>query len=352
MRILVTGTEGYIGCLLAPRLMAGGHDVYGLDTGYYRDGWLYSNQENMPLAPRTLCKDLRGVTSRDLEGFDAIVHLAELSNDPLGENSPDVTYDINHRGSILLAKAAKAAGVPRFVYTSSCSVYGLATEDIVSETSEVNPQTAYARCKVLVETDLANLADENFCPVILRNATAYGPSPRMRFDIVLNNLVGLACTTGEIAMISDGTPWRPLVHVLDICTAIDCALKAPPEKVYREIFNVGCDEENHRILEVAEFVREACPDCRITFGDSSGDNRSYRVNFEKIRKGLPGFAAVHTARQGARELRELFDRIGLDRSQFEFRAFTRLKQLEYLIKTKQLDDQFYWTEYVTGEGVG
>lgn len=342
MRIFVTGVDGYIGCVLVPRLVSEGHEVVGLDTGFYRDGWLYSDPAHFPVAATTLCKDLRTIESQDLRGFDAVVHLAELSNDPLGANNPDITHDINHRGSVRLAEAAKAAGVPRFVYTSSCSVYGLATEDIVSEKSAVNPQTAYADCKVLVEQDLSKLADEDFCPVFLRNATAYGPSPRMRFDIVLNNLVGLACTTGKITMTSDGTPWRPLVHVEDICTAISCALAAPADAVHNEAFNVGCDEENYRILEIAEFVGRAYPDCEITFGDSSGDNRSYRVNFDKITNGLPGFRAVRRADEGAIELRDCFERIKLDAARFGFRAFTRLKQLEYLIETAQIDESFYW----------
>ena len=342
MRIFVTGVDGYIGCVLVPRLVSEGHEVVGLDTGFYRDGWLYSDPAHFPVAATTLCKDLRKIDSGDLNGFDAVVHLAELSNDPLGANNPEITHDINHRGSVRLAEAAKSAGVPRFVYTSSCSVYGLATEDIVSEKSAVNPQTAYANCKVLVEKDLGKLADEDFCPVYLRNATAYGPSPRMRFDIVLNNLVGLACTTGKIAMTSDGTPWRPLVHVEDICKAISCALTAPVDAVHDEVFNVGCDEENYRILEIAEFVRRAYPDCEITFGDSSGDNRSYRVNFEKISKGLPGFRCARRAGEGALELRDCFRRIQLDAARFGFRAFTRLRQLEYLIETAQIDEAFYW----------
>jgi nucleoside-diphosphate-sugar epimerase len=342
MRIFVTGVDGYIGCVLVPRLVADGHEVVGLDTGFYKDGWLYSDPGHFPVAAKTLCKDLRKIQGSDLEGFDAVVHMAELSNDPLGANNPEITQDINHRGSIKLAEAAKSAGVPRFVYTSSCSVYGLATEDIVNEDSEVNPQTAYAKCKVLVEQDLGKLADEAFCPVYLRNATAYGPSPRMRFDIVLNNLVGIACVTGKIAMTSDGTPWRPLVHVQDICTAISCALTAPVAAVHDEVFNVGCDEENYRVLEIAEFVRRAYPDCEITFGDSIGDNRSYRVNFEKITNGLPGFRCAHRADKGAIELRDCFRRIQLDAGRFGFRAFTRLEQLKYLIRTAQIDESFYW----------
>jgi nucleoside-diphosphate-sugar epimerase len=343
MRIFLTGVDGYIGCVLAPKLLDLGHDVVALDTGFYRDGWLYSSQRKMPVTPKTLCKDLRLVTERDLRDYDAVIHLAELSNDPLGENSPDVTREINHRGSVELAKAAKAAGVPRFIYTSSCSVYGVADQDIVDEKAIAKPQTAYAECKVLVERDVAQLSSEKFSPVFLRNATAYGPSPRMRFDIVLNNLAGLARTSGKIAMISDGTPWRPLVHIEDICNAIICSLIAPADAIHNQIFNVGCNEENYTVREIAEFVADAFPDCDLTFGPSGGDNRSYRVDFSKIHSQLPGFGCDHRAKEGAVELKDVFDRIAMGRETFEFRAFTRLRQLEYLIKTKQIDEKFYWT---------
>jgi nucleoside-diphosphate-sugar epimerase len=316
--------------------------VVGLDTGFYRDGWLYSDPRKFETTAQTICRDLRRVAAKDLEGFDAVVHLAELSNDPLGENNPEITHEINHLGSLNLAKAAMAAGVPRFVYTSSCSVYGVASEDVVSEESKVNPQTAYANCKVLVERDVGRMANEKFCPVFLRNATAYGPSPRMRFDIVLNNLAGLACTTGRIAMTSDGQPWRPLVHVADICKAVVCALEAPDDTVRGQIFNVGCNDENYRVREIAEFVKAAYPECELTLGPSGGDNRSYKVNFDKITNELPGFSCEHRAADGAFELRRVFDRIQLDKERFGFRSFTRLRQLEYLILSGQIDDHFYW----------
>lgn len=342
MRILVTGVDGYIGCVLVPRLLRSGHEVVGLDTGFYRDGWLYSDPGKFETTAQTICKDLRKIGEKDLEGFDAVVHLAELSNDPLGENNPEITHEINHMGSLNLAKAAAAAGVSRFVYTSSCSVYGVASEDVVSEESKVNPQTAYADCKVLVERDVGSMSNEKFCPVFLRNATAYGPSPRMRFDIVLNNLAGLACTTGKIAMTSDGQPWRPLVHVADICKAVACALEAPDSVVRGQVFNVGCNEENYRVREIAEFVKAAYPECELIFGPSSGDNRSYKVNFDKITNELPGFSCEHRAADGAFELRRVFDRIQLDKERFGFRSFTRLRQLEYLIRSGQIDDHFYW----------
>jgi nucleoside-diphosphate-sugar epimerase len=341
MRIFVTGTDGYIGTLLGPVLLARGHQVVGLDTGFYRDGWLYNN--GLKQFPHTLNKDLRHITAEELQGFDAVVHLAELSNDPLGQLNPEITYKINHQGSVELAKKCKEVGISRFVYASSCSVYGVSgSEGYKIEESQVNPQTAYAECKVLVERDVSALADDNFSPTFLRNATAYGPSPRIRFDIVLNNLSGLAWTTGEIKMTSDGTPWRPLVHVLDICQAIACTLEAPREIVHNEIFNVGDTHENYRVREIAQIVAETFPGCELTLGSSGGDNRSYRVSFEKINTQLPGFRCQYNARQGAEQLREIFERVSMAADIFGFRAYTRLKQLEHLIKTGQLDSHLFW----------
>jgi nucleoside-diphosphate-sugar epimerase len=343
MKLLVTGVEGYIGCLLAPMLQARGHDVVGYDTGYYRDGWLFSDRTLVPGFPRTINGDIREIQPELLQGVDAVVHLAELSNDPLGANVPELTYEINHRASVRLAELAKAAGVKRFVYTSSCSVYGVASGDKpMTETSPLNPQTAYGVCKTLVERDVAALASSGFSPTFLRNATAYGASPRMRFDIVLNNLCGIAATTGKIAMTSDGTPWRPLVHVLDICEAIACALDAPRDSVHNEIFNVGQDADNYQIREIAQIVADVYPGCELTFGPSGGDNRSYRVDFAKIRDQLPGFRCRWDARQGARQLHDVFGRIAMDAATFAARPFTRLTQLKYLSATGQLDDRFRW----------
>lgn len=342
MRVFVTGVEGYIGSLLAPLLMKYGHEVVGSDTGYYRDGWLYSDSKTLSCFPKFLNRDLRSITEADLEGFDAVVHLAELSNDPLGANNPAVTHEINHRGSVKLAANAKRAGVARFIYTSSCSVYGLGSGDFLTEDSPVNPQTAYAECKTLVERDVKLLADDRFSPIFLRNATAYGASPRMRFDIVLNNLSGLAWTTKKITMTSDGTPWRPLVHVQDICSAIRCALEAPKENIHNQTFNVGDNKANYRVREIAEFVAAEFPGCELTMGSSAGDNRSYRVNFDKIHNHLTDFKCEWDAKKGAKELHDIFHRIGMDLAGFEFRAFTRLKQLGHLISTNQIDDRFYW----------
>jgi nucleoside-diphosphate-sugar epimerase len=323
--------------------MKAGHDVVGLDTGFYRDGWLYSDSENLAQSPKTLCKDLRYVSAEDVEGMDAVVHLAELSNDPLGETVPEITRQINHLGSVRLAKLAKEAGVGRFVYTSSCSVYGAGSGDFLDESSPVNPQTAYAECKVKVERDVGAMADDTFSPVFLRNATAYGASPRMRFDIVLNNLSGLAWVTKRIAMTSDGTPWRPLVHVLDICNAARCAVEAPAEAIHGEIFNVGQNSDNYRVREIAEIVGDVFTGCEVTFGSLDGDSRSYRVAFDKIHERLPGFECNWSALLGAQQLYGIFQRIHMPGETFEFRPFTRLKQLRYLMETRQLDDELFWT---------
>jgi nucleoside-diphosphate-sugar epimerase len=243
---------------------------------------------------------------------------------------------------VKLAQLAKSLGVPRFVYTSSCSVYGVGSGEIKTEESEPQPQTAYARCKTFVERDVSALADDDFSPTFLRNATAYGVSPRMRFDLVLNNLSGLAWTTKEIKMVSDGTPWRPLVHVLDICEAVACVLEASRDVVHREIFNVGDSGENYQIRDIAEVVSTTFPNCTLSLGQSDGDNRSYRVSFDKIKSRLRSFQCRRNLASGAQELLELFQRIAMDRSTFEYRAFTRLKQLEHLVHTQQLDRELYW----------
>jgi nucleoside-diphosphate-sugar epimerase len=342
VKVLITGTDGYIGALLAPVLSARGHDVVGLDTGFYRDGWLYGESG---ITFTRVRKDVRRITAEDLDGYDAVVHLAELSNDPLGEHDPDLTFAINHRGSVELARRCKSVGITRFVYTSSCSVYGAGSDDVKTEESQTNPLTAYARCKVLVERDLLQLASDDFSPTCLRNATAFGPSPRMRFDIVLNNLAGLAWTTHEIKLTSDGTPWRPLVHVLDICDAIACAIEAPRDAIHAEVFNVGNTDFNYRVREIAEIVGDAFPGCTVTLGNSDGDNRSYRVSFEKIRERLPGFTCRRDAVLGAQQLYDLFKSIDMSRDTFEFRAYTRLKQLKHLLETQQVDAHLFWTDH-------
>ena len=339
MRVLLTGSEGYLGCLLGPELIRDGHVVVGVDTGFYRNGWLYRGVDR---TVESLDRDVRTLTLEDLTGFDAVVHMAELSNDPLGDLIGDVTYEVNHRGSVRLAELARQAGVSRFVYMSSCSVYGIA-DGTVDESSAINPQTAYGVCKGLVERDVALLADDDFSPTFLRNATAFGASPRMRFDIVLNNLSGLAWTTGQISMTSDGSPWRPLVHALDIGKAIRCALAAPREAVHAQVFNVGSDEQNYQVRDIAERVAAAFPGCSTSFGEAGADNRSYRVDFAKISSALPGFSCDWDADRGAQQLAEVFARISLDAPTFTGRGHTRLTQLEHLLRTEQLDDQLFWT---------
>jgi nucleoside-diphosphate-sugar epimerase len=339
MRVLLTGADGYIGAIMGPMLIEAGHEVVGIDTGFYRRGWLFDDRRTHP---KVISKDLRRIEKADLEGFDAVVHLSELSNDPIGENNPGLTMEINHLGSVGLAEKAKAAGVKRFVYASSCSTYGAGGDGMRTETSDLAPQTAYARCKILVEQSVGPMADAGFTPVFMRNATAYGASPRQRFDLVLNNLCGFAHTTGEIRMTSDGSPWRPIVHIEDICQAMLCALAADREAVSGEAFNVGADSENYRIREIAEIVAGVFPGCRLTIGESGGDTRSYRVSFAKIRERMPAFQTRWTAERGARQLRATFQRIGLTQEMFEAAPFTRLKEIRHLRETGQIDDSLHW----------
>lgn len=342
MRVLVTGSDGYIGAILGPDLMNHGFDVVGCDTGYYSSGWLYPSPDPMPMSIR---RDIRAITADDLVGFDAVVHLAELSNDPLGQHDPHITYKINHGGTISLANAARKAGIRRFVYTSSCSVYGAANADFefVDETTPPNPQTAYAECKVRVEQDLGAMAGDDFAPCFLRNATAYGASPRMRFDIVLNNLCGHAMTAGEIRLTSDGTPWRPLVHVKDICQAIRLSLQSEEDAIRGQIFNVGDTDSNYRIIDVATIVAEAFPGCTLKVGESDGDNRSYKVGFSRIQQVLPDFQCAWTPEKGARQLRTLFEGIQLSASDFASPPYTRLKILLENKSKNLLDSDLLWT---------
>ena len=338
MRILVTGSEGYLGIPLTKVLVEYGHDVVGLDTGYYRPAWFTNDVKRLP---PVMNKDVRKVTTADLMGFDAVVHLAELSNDPLGQLNQSVTVDVNHKGTVHLAKTAKRAEVSRFVYFSSCSVYG-ASDELLTEESAVNPLTAYAECKVLNEKALLELADEAFTPTILRNATAFGPSPRMRFDLVINNLAGLAFTTKKIKMESDGTPWRPFVHILDIAEAVVHVLRAPKELVQGEILNVGNSNSNYQIKDIARIVSEVFPDCRITLNPDGVDKRNYRVSFDKIHRILPGYRSKRDVKLGIVELKKVFERTHLTHEMFPPRHFNRLKQMSYLKKSGKLTRSLYW----------
>ncbi|HVT88118.1 MAG TPA: SDR family oxidoreductase [Tepidisphaeraceae bacterium] len=339
MKVLVTGTDGYIGTLLGPLLMERGHEVTGVDTGFHRIGWLYNGVQKMPM---TITKDIRNLTEQDLKGFDAIVHLAELSNDPVGELSRHITYDINHKGTIALAEKAKKVGAKRFVYFSSCSVYGASSTHASDEHGKTNPLTAYAECKLLVENDLKPMADSSFSPTYLRNATAYGASPRQRFDLVVNNLCGHAWCSKLIKMDSDGTPWRPLVHALDICQAAACVLDAPKDVIHNETFNVGDNNENYQVKDVAKIVADTFPGCELQIGTRGDDKRDYKVNFDKINTKLPGFKCKWTVAKGAQQLLKIFQQIGMPKDLFESKSHTRLKQIQHLIATKQIDKDFFW----------
>ena len=341
MRILLTGSEGYIGSVLGPYLLARGHDVVGLDTGFHRVGWLYNALSE---APAWRSRDVRDIEVDDLRDFDAVVHLAELSNDPVGALNPEITFEINHLGSVRLASAARAAGVERFIYMSSCSVYGAAGTSDSDETSELQPLTAYAKCKVLVERDVRPMGDDHFSPTFLRNATAFGASPRMRFDLVVNDLAGHAWTEQVIRMDSDGRPWRPFVHVLDICRAIDCVLRAPRDVIHGEIFNVGSNGQNYQIREIAEIISDTFPGCSLSVGDSRGDQRNYRANFDKIHERLPGFECRYDVRRGAQQLLDVFRSASMTTELFESRGHTRIKQMQHLLATQQIDDRFYWLD--------
>jgi nucleoside-diphosphate-sugar epimerase len=333
MRVLVTGHQGYLGTVMVPILRDAGHDVTGLDSGFFADCVLGP----APTDPPGMQVDLRDVTRKQLEGFEAVIHLAALSNDPLGALAPQITYDINHHASVRLARLAKDAGVRRFLYASTCSVYGAAGEDLVTEDAPLRPLTPYADSKVRVEEDVAAIADDSFSPVFLRNATAFGFSPRLRVDIVLNNLVGHAVLTGDVRVLSDGTPWRPLVHARDIATAFLVALEAPISKVHCAAYNVGTESNNLTVAEIAQSVVNVVPGAKLLItGETGSDPRSYRVDFSSFRDVL-GFEAVWTIPDGAAELYKEYISAGLTGDDFA-KKFTRLPHLETLRATGVLDE--------------
>lgn len=339
MRVLVTGHNGYIGTVLVPMLMERGHEVVGLDTNYF-ESCLFTGA--LPEV-EAIEKDIRDVEAEDVAGFDAIIHLAGLSNDPLGDYRPHLTEDINETAAVELARLAKAAGVQRFLFASSCSNYGAGGADFLDEHATFNPVTPYGVSKVKVEAALEKMADADFSPTYLRASTAYGVSPLIRFDLVINNLTAWALTTGLVYLKSDGTPWRPVVHVADIALAYVAALQAPREVIHNEAFNVGTTTENYQIRELAEIVKDVVPDCRIEFAPDAGpDTRCYRVDCNKIARVLHEFKPQWTARRGVEELYESYRKVGLTLDEFEGERYKRIAHVKKLVDEGRLDDELRW----------
>jgi nucleoside-diphosphate-sugar epimerase len=347
MRVLVTGHHGYIGSVLMPLLADAGHDAVGLDSDLFERCTFGGEPARERWRSRRL--DLRDVERRDLEGFEAVIHLAALSNDPLGDLNPDLTYDINLHGSLRLARLAREAGVERFLFSSSCSNYGASGGDaLLDERAALSPITPYAVSKVKLEAELGRLAGERFSPAFLRNATAYGSSPRLRVDLVLNNLVAWGLTTGKIVLQSDGTPWRPLVHVEDIARVFLLFLAAPREKIHGEAFNVGSSRENYRIRELAEIVAETLPGTEVTLAaNASPDARNYRVSSDKLAAAFPEFRLKWDARSGAREIADAYRAAGFSRELFDGPRFKRLAHIRGLIDRGELGADLRWTSAAT-----
>ena len=340
MRVLVTGHKGYIGTVMVPMLVEAGHAVVGLDSDLFRECTFQAGIADVP----QLRIDLRDVQASDLDGVDAVIHLAALSNDPLSDLNPDITYDINHAASVRLARLAKEAGVRRFLYSSSCSSYGRA-DDLVDETAPLHPITAYAISKTRVERDVARLADDRFSPTFLRSATAYGVSPRLRFDLLLNNLTAWAYAEGRVHIKSDGTPWRPIVHIEDIARAFLAVLSAPRDVVHNQALNVGRTEENYRVHQLAAIVQEVVPGSKIDYAQDGGpDPRCYRVDFGKIHRLLPEFKPQWNARRGAEELYEAYRIGGLVIEDCEGPRFKRIDHLKHLLATRRVDATLRWRD--------
>ncbi len=334
---------------MVPMLLTEGHQLVGLDSDLFEQSTFGEGIQSIP----ELKKDIRDIEISDLDGFDAVIHLAGLSNDPLGDFDPSLTYEINHAASVRLASLAKQVGITRFIFSSSCSNYGAGGEDWLNEESAFNPITPYGISKVRAEQDLAKLADSDFSPTFLRNATAYGVSPRLRFDLVLNNLTAWAFTTGQVYIKSDGTPWRPIVHIEDISRAFIAVLHAPREVVHNQAFNVGRNEDNYRIRELAEIVEETVPGCRIVYAkDGLPDKRCYRVDCSKIARTLPEFKPQWNARKGAEELYTAYQKVGLTLEDFEGARYKRIAHIKQLLSTDRLDETLRWKEAVVPSLVG
>ena len=341
-RVLLTGNMGYIGSVMGPRLMQAGYEVVGLDTVYYGDACTFCPDH---AAIPTINKDIRDVSANDVQGFDALIHLAALSNDPLGNLQADWTYEINHRASVRLAELARASGVSRFLFSSSCSMYGASAAEKVDESTLPHPLTPYGVSKVRAEQEISGLAGDGFSPTFLRNGTVYGVSPRLRVDVVLNNLVGWAFTTGKVLLYTDGTPWRPLIHVEDVCGAFIAAMEAPLEVVRNQVFHVGSNKENYQIRDLAEIVRSVVPGCDLEYStDHQGDQRTYIADFSKIERELPQFRPRWNAEEGARQLYQAYSETKLTLEQFTGSRYVRLKRIDELLHGGLLDNGLRWQQ--------